>query len=82
MNKQLAEDLKQLNQLLEITQKQSIRYLEEIDHRKTNIENQQIESNGLPIKGIGTKKTLDLFNQQYEPLMVYRIYTSRKYTLK
>lgn len=70
INYQLQNDLENFDKLLEVTKNQSLKYLNNISERKTStniIKNNKLE---LPTIGLGTPKTLELFNERFEQIIV------------
>lgn len=70
MNEQLKNDMENLEVLLEKVRLQSIAYLNHIDNRKTSVSLTEQSKPSLNEQGIGALNTLDLFNQEFEHLMV------------
>nr|WP_315193606.1 pyridoxal-dependent decarboxylase [uncultured Flavobacterium sp.] len=70
INYQLLNDLENFDKLLEVTKNQSLKYLNNISERKTStkiINNSKLE---LPTIGLGTAKTLELFIERFEQIIV------------
>ena len=66
MNQQLADDLKNIQILLELTKKKGLDFLDQINDRPTSVKLSQQAVTSLPEKGIGGKQTLELFKQKHE----------------
>ena len=70
MNKQLENDLKQFNNILEKVKSQGLDYLNTITNRPTSTPYTVDQNNVLDENGIGTLGALENFNSRLEPLMV------------
>lgn len=70
MNGKLKNDLDDINAILEEIKKQSVAYLNEIDETPTTRVDQHVDVTRLSEGGLGTQKTLELFNDNFRKLMV------------
>ena len=70
MNKQLKNDLEQLDSLLESTKKISQSVLAGINKRPTSSESNLNKKISLSAKGLGTANTLDLFMKRFDSSMI------------
>ncbi|MEO6902233.1 MAG: pyridoxal-dependent decarboxylase [Bacteroidia bacterium] len=70
MNKLLEIDLNELSNLLEQVKKQGNDYLKNINGRPTSTKLLVSEEESLNNEGLGGAKTLKLFNERFEPIMV------------
>jgi len=70
MNRQLENDLLQLDLLLDKVKEQGLDYLKNISKRQTSNNSAVETSNYLPDKGLGTIDTLKHFNEKFEPIIV------------
>lgn len=70
MNNQLANDLLNLDSLLELAKNQSSHYLERLSDRPTSTQQGEEKTSVLPIEGLGTAEALRHFNKVFEPLIV------------
>lgn len=70
MNKQLANDLINLDELLEKVKNQGLDYLKNLRERKTSTDATEEEDANLNEIGIGGLDTLKLFNEKFENLIV------------
>lgn len=70
MNKLLEKDLNELSTLLERVKKQGNDYLKNINERPTSTKLVVVEKENLNNVGLGATKTLELFNESFEPIMV------------
>jgi len=71
MKEYLKRDSKQIDHILEIIKQQGTEYLNTLAERPTSVNNNQIPENlSLPESGFGTEKTLKIFNERFEPIMV------------
>jgi glutamate/tyrosine decarboxylase-like PLP-dependent enzyme len=70
MNKQLQNDLLQLDNLLEKVKEQGLEYLNNISDRQTSTKNRINGKLNLSVNGLGTIDTLKQFNERFEPIIV------------
>jgi glutamate/tyrosine decarboxylase-like PLP-dependent enzyme len=71
MNKQLENDIEQIDDLLNKVKNQSIDYLKKINSRPTSAKNEIVKGiHNLEFEGIGSAATLQMFNEIFEPIMV------------
>jgi len=70
MNKQLENDLKHIETLLETTKLQGLDYLKHLNNRKTSQQNIDPQFSELNKTGLGGLETLKLFNKKFENLIV------------
>ncbi|HEV7330176.1 MAG TPA: pyridoxal-dependent decarboxylase [Flavisolibacter sp.] len=71
MNELLKSDMHSISSLLEMTQKLGVDYLSNIEMSSTTTAGKHLsEAPGLPMEGLGTKNTLQLFNNTLRELMV------------
>jgi glutamate/tyrosine decarboxylase-like PLP-dependent enzyme len=71
MNKQLENDIEQIDDLLNKVKNQSIDYLKKINSRPTSVKNEIVKGiHNLEFEGIGSAATLQMFNEIFEPIMV------------
>ncbi|MAX80159.1 MAG: aspartate aminotransferase family protein [Crocinitomicaceae bacterium] len=70
MNKQLANDLSQLDSLLNTIKEQGLDFLSTVNERPTSIDPPSAKHEVLPENGIGALEVLKAFNNKFEPLIV------------
>ncbi len=70
MNKQLKNDLEDLESLFDKVKIQGIDYIKNINHRSTSTTNVFKGNVSLPLEGLGTIKVIEEFNQRLEPIIV------------
>lgn len=70
MNKQLANDLSQLDSLLNTIKEQGLDFLSTVNERPTSIDPPTVKHEVLPENGIGALEVLKTFNNKFEPLIV------------
>jgi len=70
MNKNLQDDLQQIEGLLETVKNQGVEFLRNVSDRPTSIGTTVQLSQNLNIDGVGARNTLKLFNEKFEPLIV------------
>jgi glutamate/tyrosine decarboxylase-like PLP-dependent enzyme len=71
MNKQLENDIEQIDDLLNKIKEQGIDYFKKINLRPTSIKSNIVKgTNSLEFEGIGSAATLQKFNETFEPIMV------------
>jgi glutamate/tyrosine decarboxylase-like PLP-dependent enzyme len=70
MNQYLQADINELEVLLEKVKTHGLSYLQNIDLRSTNPKIITDNFKKLPDAGVGTSAALEIFNHQFEPIMV------------
>ncbi|WP_207434400.1 pyridoxal phosphate-dependent decarboxylase family protein [Sabulibacter ruber] len=70
MNDQLKTDLSNLGSLLEKVKEQSLAYLDQLPERPTSVTQKPRDKESLQDHGLGGSAALELFNSQYEDLLV------------
>lgn len=71
MKEYLKNDSDQIDHILEMIKKQGTEFLNNINERTTSVDNTLISGKAdLPESGFGTEKTLRIFNERFEPIMV------------
>ena len=70
MNKQLENDLNNLDNLLESVRIHGLNYLKNIDNRPVSTKGYTKTNNTLNEMGLGTDETLRQFNKTFEPILV------------
>jgi glutamate/tyrosine decarboxylase-like PLP-dependent enzyme len=70
MDKVLKADLDDISAILEEIKKSSVDYLNGLDQEPTSQTDQQVDFRGLAETGMGSRKTLEFFNQEFKKLIV------------
>ncbi|NQW27812.1 MAG: aspartate aminotransferase family protein [Flammeovirgaceae bacterium] len=70
MNEKIKNELSEIEFILDKIKNQGVAYLQSLEDRPTSSHHHVVMNTKLADQGIGTQKTLEYFNQKFEPLMV------------
>jgi glutamate/tyrosine decarboxylase-like PLP-dependent enzyme len=70
MNKQLLQDVNDIDNLFNIVKQQGLDYLKNISNKATSTKNTITQNHILNEDGIGSLATIEQFNKRFEPIMV------------